>query len=179
MLAVTRKNSNVAAILVYLHKMKQVGCDFPDAHGTHSSRGVIVCRGCRCSRSPPPPQTTEPKILQRYARPPRARPSRTKTADAGVYTLASARACRRRRRRRRRRRLSASLCDSYITQESNKLEVAARPPMAVTNAVSWRVEGIKYRKNEVFLDVVESVNLLVWAHGSHATACRLLRAGGG
>ena len=34
--------------------------------------------------------------------------------------------------------------------------------MAVTNAVSWRSEGIKYRKNEVFLDVIESVNLLVW-----------------
>lgn len=33
--------------------------------------------------------------------------------------------------------------------------------MAVTNAVSWRSEGIKYKKNEVFLDVVESVNLLV------------------
>lgn len=37
--------------------------------------------------------------------------------------------------------------------------------MAVTNAVSWRSEGIKYRKNEVFLDVIESVNLLVWACG--------------
>lgn len=36
-----------------------------------------------------------------------------------------------------------------------------RPPMAVTNAVSWRSEGIKYKKNEVFLDVIESVNLLV------------------
>ena len=34
-------------------------------------------------------------------------------------------------------------------------------PAAVTNAVSWRKEGIKYRKNEVFLDVIESVNLLV------------------
>jgi hypothetical protein len=33
--------------------------------------------------------------------------------------------------------------------------------MAVTNAVSWRSEGIRYRKNEVFLDVIESVNLLV------------------
>jgi AP-1 complex subunit mu len=51
--------------------------------------------------------------------------------------------------------------DRYITQESHKLEVQARPPMAVTNAVSWRSEGIRYRKNEVFLDVVESVNLLV------------------
>jgi AP-1 complex subunit mu len=53
----------------------------------------------------------------------------------------------------------------YITQESHKLEVA-RPPIAVTNAVSWRSEGIRYRKNEVFLDVVESLNLLVSATGS-------------
>lgn len=50
----------------------------------------------------------------------------------------------------------------YITQEGQKLEIGApRPPMAVTNAVSWRSENIKYRKNEVFLDVIESVNLLV------------------
>ena len=49
----------------------------------------------------------------------------------------------------------------YITQESYKLEVQVRPPIAVTNAVSWRSEGIRYRKNEVFLDVIESVNLLV------------------
>ena len=38
--------------------------------------------------------------------------------------------------------------------------------MAVTNAVSWRSEGIRYRKNEVFLDVVESVNLLVNTNGN-------------
>jgi AP-1 complex subunit mu len=36
--------------------------------------------------------------------------------------------------------------------------------MAVTNAVSWRSEGIRYRKNEVFLDVVESINMLVSSH---------------
>lgn len=53
----------------------------------------------------------------------------------------------------------------YITQESHKLEVA-RPPIAVTNAVSWRSEGIRYRKNEVFLDVIESLNLLVSANGN-------------
>lgn len=52
----------------------------------------------------------------------------------------------------------------YITQEGHKLEVGApRPPATVTNAVSWRSEGIKYRKNEVFMDVIESVNLLVRA----------------
>lgn len=60
----------------------------------------------------------------------------------------------------------ADCASRYITQESHKLEVQVRPPMAVTNAVSWRSEGIRYRKNEVFLDVVESVNLLVNANGN-------------
>lgn len=49
----------------------------------------------------------------------------------------------------------------FITQEGHKLELTPNVPAAVTNAVSWRKEGIKYRKNEVFLDVIESVNLLV------------------
>ena len=54
----------------------------------------------------------------------------------------------------------------YITQESHKLEIALKPPPAVTNAVSWRTEGVKYRKNEVFLDVIESVDLLAGASGN-------------
>lgn len=58
------------------------------------------------------------------------------------------------------------ILQEYITQESHRLEVQARPPIAITNAVSWRSEGIRYRKNEVFLDVVESVNLLVSSTGN-------------
>lgn len=57
--------------------------------------------------------------------------------------------------------LPYSLTLRYITQEGHKLEVVPHVPAAVTNAVSWRKEGIRYRKNEVFLDVIESVNLLV------------------
>ena len=53
----------------------------------------------------------------------------------------------------------------YITQEAHKLQVE-KLPMAVTNAVSWRSEGIKHRKNEIFLDVVERLNLLVAANGT-------------
>lgn len=50
----------------------------------------------------------------------------------------------------------------YITQESYKMDMQlVRPITDVTNAVSWRSQGIRYRKNEVFLDVVESVDLLV------------------
>lgn len=50
----------------------------------------------------------------------------------------------------------------YILQEGFKLEYKqVKPPTAVTNTISWRSDGIKYRKNEVFLDVIESVNLLM------------------
>ncbi|KJH51826.1 adaptor complexe medium subunit family protein [Dictyocaulus viviparus] len=58
------------------------------------------------------------------------------------------------------------ILQEYITQEGHRLEIAPRPPMAVTNAVSWRSDGIKYRKNEVFLDVIESVNMLANASGT-------------
>lgn len=54
----------------------------------------------------------------------------------------------------------------YITQEGNRLEVAPRPPVALTNTVSWRSEGIKHRKNEIFLDVIEKLNLLVSSNGT-------------
>ncbi|KAK9832883.1 hypothetical protein WJX74_000672 [Apatococcus lobatus] len=60
----------------------------------------------------------------------------------------------------------AKILSEYIKTDAYKMEVQARPPMAVTNAVSWRSEGIRYKKNEVFLDVVESVNLLVNSNGT-------------
>ncbi|XP_027944501.1 AP-1 complex subunit mu-2 isoform X3 [Eumetopias jubatus] len=61
----------------------------------------------------------------------------------------------------------SKILQEYITQQGNKLETAkSRVPPTVTNAVSWRSEGIKYKKNEVFIDVIESVNLLVNANGS-------------
>lgn len=84
------------------------------------------------------PQTTESKILQEYAR----------TEGVGGQNG----------------KLTGHT--RYITQESHRLEIQARPPIAVTNAVSWRSEGIRYRKNEVFLDVIESLNLLVSANGN-------------
>ena len=36
----------------------------------------------------------------------------------------------------------------------------------VTGQISWRRQGIKYRKNELFLDVLESVNLLMSPQGA-------------
>lgn len=66
---------------------------------------------------------------------------------------------------------------SYITQDYKIFEAlddvtshssSRRPPpiAAATNAVSWRSEGIKHSRNEVFLDVIEKVNILVSSSGS-------------
>ena len=42
----------------------------------------------------------------------------------------------------------AKILSEFIKTDAYRMEVNQRPPMAVTNAVSWRMEGIKYKKNE-------------------------------
>jgi AP-2 complex subunit mu-1 len=53
----------------------------------------------------------------------------------------------------------------YITTEGVKSEKAvedsSRITIQATGAISWRRNDIKYRKNEAFIDVIESVNLLM------------------
>jgi AP-1 complex subunit mu len=39
-------------------------------------------------------------------------------------------------------------------------------PTAASNVVCWRADGIKYSKNEIFLDVVEKLNILVSNNGN-------------
>ncbi|KAJ1557351.1 AP-1 complex subunit mu-1, partial [Nowakowskiella sp. JEL0078] len=126
LVAVTKKNSNAATILLFLHKICEVFTEYFKELEEESIRDnfVLIYELLDEMMDFGYPQTTETKILQEY--------------DLN-HTL---------------------LC------ESHKLETQARPPMAVTNAVSWRSEGIKYRKNEVFLDVIESINLLVNANGN-------------
>lgn len=43
-------------------------------------------------------------------------------------------------------------------------------PVQVTGAVGWRREGIKYKKNEVFLDVIEQV-VMIPAPGPATPLC--------
>jgi len=56
------------------------------------------------------------------------------------------------------------ILSEFIKTDAHRMEIQ-KPPMAVTNVVSWRSEGIKHKKNEVFLDVIESINLLVNTNG--------------
>jgi AP-2 complex subunit mu-1 len=55
----------------------------------------------------------------------------------------------------------------FITEAARQTreDKAAQSTLQVTGAVGWRREGIKYKKNEVFLDIVEEVNVLVNAKG--------------
>ncbi|KAI9230326.1 MAG: Mu homology domain-containing protein [Piptocephalis tieghemiana] len=122
LLALTRKNSNAASIILFLHRLSTVLTEYFHTLEEESIRDnfVIAYELLDEMMDFGQPQTTETKILK-----------------------------------------------EYITQHAFRLEITQpRPPMAVTNAVSWRSEGIKYRKNEVFLDVVESVNLLVNTNGN-------------
>jgi len=63
--------------------------------------------------------------------------------------------------------LDSTILRTFITQEGNRMsdDSKSKPPVALTNAVSWRADGIKHKKNEIFLDVVEKLNLLVAANG--------------
>jgi len=47
-----------------------------------------------------------------------------------------------------------------------RAQARMRPPTAITNAISWRAEGIQHKKNEVFLDFEERLNYLMSADGS-------------
>merc|ERR1719221_398990 len=66
--------------------------------------------------------------------------------------------------------LEADVLKKYITQggakaavDLNDQEQLKKITVQATGVCSWRAEGIKYRKNEVYIDVVESVNILVSA----------------
>jgi len=66
---------------------------------------------------------------------------------------------------------STDVLKMYITQQGDKSAAAEKASsqavtIQATGAISWRKEGIKYRKNELFIDVVENCNLMVSNKGT-------------
>lgn len=65
--------------------------------------------------------------------------------------------------------MEADVLKRYITQggtkaiDLNDQEQLKKITVQATGVCSWRAEGLKYRKNEVYIDVVESVNILLSA----------------
>ena len=57
----------------------------------------------------------------------------------------------------------------FIKTESNQkndIKKDLELSKTFTNIISWRTEGIKYRKNEAFLDVIEKVDSIISRDGS-------------
>jgi AP-1 complex subunit mu len=121
LMCVTKRNSNIALLLMYLYRLMTVFKDYFGELDEESIRDNFV-------------------IIYELM---------DETMDFG-YPQA----------------MDSKILREFITQESNRHETAPRPPVAVTNAVSWRSDGIKHRKNEIFLDVIERLNLLVSSNGS-------------
>ena len=54
----------------------------------------------------------------------------------------------------------------YIMVQEKHTQAPPAPPVALTQMVNWRGEGIVHKKNEIFLDVIEKLNIMVNANGS-------------
>jgi AP-1 complex subunit mu len=123
--ALTRKNDNVMAIIVFLSKLIEVLTEYFKVLEEESIRDnfVIIYELLDEMMDFGHPQTSDTQILKQYI-----------TQD--YFKL--------------------------IRKTSLRL---VQPPNAVTNSVNWRSEGIVYKKNEAFLDVVESINMLINAQG--------------
>jgi AP-1 complex subunit mu len=52
-----------------------------------------------------------------------------------------------------------------ITDSTKDSSKELRVPTAITNAISWRKEGIYYPENKVYLDVIEQINLICGSNG--------------
>lgn len=119
-MAMTKKNSNVMAILNFLYKVVEVLESYFNELNEESVRDnfVVIYELLDEMCDNGFPQTTEAAVLQSF----------------------------------------------IMVKERHRF--VTKPPVAITNAVSWRDEGIVHRKNEVFLDVVEKLNLLVASNGT-------------
>lgn len=67
--------------------------------------------------------------------------------------------------------LDANLLKEYIRTGKQKkqptdIEKLKAITVQATGAISWRAEGIRYKRNEVFIDIIESVNVLLSSRGT-------------
>ncbi|KCV72178.1 hypothetical protein H696_01580 [Fonticula alba] len=140
LVGITRKNTNAAAQLVYLHKFRAILEDYFRTLREESIRDnfVLIYELLDETMDFGHPQFTEPSILKEYI-----------TQESNALDIITG---------------AVGLGSGIPSQASTP--GGPRPPQAVTNAVSWRPEGIRHRKNEVYLDVVESINLLANPDGT-------------
>ncbi len=52
------------------------------------------------------------------------------------------------------------MIDGFNNMLKGKFKTPVQIPMAISNVVSWRQEGINYSKNEIFMDILETIDVL-------------------
>lgn len=132
MVSVAKGNPNVAMVLTFLYKIRDVFTSYFKELEDESLRDnfVITYELLDEMMDNGYPQITEVKVLQEF-----------------IKTEAN--------------KMSKNVKDKKSDQSTN-LAV----PTAASNVVFWRNDGIKYNKNEIFLDVVEKLNILVSNNGN-------------
>lgn len=134
MVSVGKGNPNVAMILTFLYKMRDVFVNYFKELEDESLRDnfVITYELLDEMMDNGYPQITEVKILQEY-----------------IKTEAN-------------KMVSKGITKKNNNDSTQNLAV----PTAASNVVSWRTDGIKHNKNEIYLDVVEKLNILVSNNGT-------------
>lgn len=136
-LAVTPKNVDAAMVLLFLYKVVQVLVNYFNVLEEESIKDnfVIIYELLDEMMDFGYPQATDAKILKECV-----------AIDGGKILGHST---------------LNGFIDRFITQDSYKLQKEIRPAPSLSTAVPWRNSQVKYPTNEVFLDVIEKVNLLV------------------
>lgn len=143
MVSVAKGNPNVAMVLTFLYKIRDCFVSYFKALEDESLRDnfVITYELLDEMMDHGYPQITEEKVLHEYIKTEANKMVSQKNFMGNLKKFTGADAG------------GASIQNLNV-------------PTAASNAVSWRPEGIKYAKNEVFLDVVERLNLLVSSNGT-------------
>ena len=134
MVTIARGNPNVALVLSFLYKMKEVLTAYFGELEDESLRDnfVITYELLDEMMDHGYPQITEVKVLKEYIK-----------TEANKMEG----------KKKKGKNAQESITDVMV-------------PTAASNIVSWRPEGIRHAKNEIFLDVIERLNILVSANGS-------------
>lgn len=139
----TNQNSNAAMVLLYLQRFAEVGAAAPCGAGARLTRAPQVCKGYFGELEEESIRDNFVILYELF----------DEMMDHGYPQVTE-----------------DSVLKRYIMQQSNKLRKKKKSPdgqlpATATDAVSWRPPGIKHKKNEIFLDVVERLNLLVSSTG--------------
>lgn len=134
MVSVAKGNPNVAMVLTFLYKIRDVFVSYFKELEDESLRDnfVITYELLDEMMDHGYPQITEVKVLQEFIK-----------TEANKMT-------------------KNHIGGKKKTDDSTNLAV----PTAASNVVNWRTDGIKHSKNEIFLDVVEKLNILVSNNGN-------------